>query len=191
MTRFTKIMLCVVALALPATAAAFFAGAYPQLLAAMAPDRPFDEIPAASLDEANQRLGALDETTRQLYRRHLVTDVPFFMANAIFVGALLLLALGPYRPSWARALILIPPLLAVLGDIGENAALASWFSERGPSSTSVSLAWMVNKIKFGGLIIAPAVLLIAIACRFIFPARPRASQTVLEGQEDAPCEQSP
>jgi len=61
------------------------------------------------------------------FRSHLLRDIPFFLANGVLCGAMLMLALGRGRSRKVVALALTLPLFAVAADSVENGALACWF----------------------------------------------------------------
>ncbi len=165
MTRHTRIWLTLSIVSTVLTAVFFSMGSYPALTQAMAPDKPFDEKPVRTFDEAKKRFQELSEEARLHYRSHLAWDVPFFLSIGLASASLLLLAWGPGRAAKTHALILNFTAMFVICDAAENFLLATWFSNDGPSQISSQSLAIITPVKFASLLLTLPVLLVGIGFR--------------------------
>lgn len=162
MSRFAKCWFAMATVGCASAPVFFYMGSYLSLMKAMAPDEPFDQKPAGSLQEAANRFDALTPEAKQVYQSHLVWDVPFFLAMGLASSSLLLLAWGPRRTWKAYCLILFFTIGFVACDAIENALLATWFNGDGPTLTTVSLLSFITPAKFGSLALTVPVLIAGI-----------------------------
>lgn len=153
MTKYTKRALAGAGVGLVLTMAFFSTGAYMALTESMTPDKPFDEDPAKTLAAAQERFTALSDESIDLYRSHLVRDVPFFLANGLLFGSVLFLIAGPGRSKLTYATCIALPALAITGDALENTALAMWFHEGGPTDGTVTFALWSTRLKFAAFML--------------------------------------
>ena len=174
MSAFTKRTLLGTLLGLVLTVIFYQLGAYPSLQAVLAPERPFDEAPVSTLEQAEERLRLAaakpdqsSEMIVRLYRTHLGWDIPFFLATGLLCSALLMLTIGPGRPRKVIALAVTLPLLAATFDAIENGALATWFCGDGPTETSVRVAYCATYGKFSAFLAMSVMLVVALLARFL------------------------
>ncbi len=166
MTQFTRRWLFLAIIGIVLNPIVFAMGAYNDLMTSMAPDEPFDQKPASSLQEATTRFEGLSDTARRLYQSHLVWDVPFFLSMGLASASLLLLAWGPWRTKRTYCLVLFFTASFVVCDAIENAFIAMWFSGDGPTLTTTSILSFVTPAKFGSILLTLPVLLLGIGLRF-------------------------
>ena len=117
--------LLVVPALLALSTAIMWLGPYRELASLSVPDKPFDEVAAASVDEAALRLEHLGDRGRALYGAHFWWDLVFLLANAGTIAILILVAApraGASRPYVVVLLLL--PMAWALADLVENVAVA-------------------------------------------------------------------
>lgn len=165
MTRFNKIWSAIFVLGAVLTPVCFLTGPYMELTAAMAPDKPFDERPATSFENATTRFAALTADTKQLYRSHLVHDVAFFVSMGLASCALLMLAWGPQYKRRTYMAVLFLTFAFMILDGSENAILWSWFNNDGPTESTATLLLPVTWSKFAAITLTIPVLLLGLFLR--------------------------
>ena len=156
-----RALLLVVAL-LALSTAIMWLGPYRELVSLSSPDKPFDEVAAASVDEAARRLEHLGDSGRALYGAHYWWDLAFLTANAGAIAILILVAApraGASRP-YVVGLLLLPAAWA-LADFVENVAVARLVAQwESPPAVCVAAARTATVVK---MVCAMAALLVAVA----------------------------
>jgi hypothetical protein len=174
-TRFNKTWLSLFVLGAVLTPVCFLTGPYVELTAAMAPDKPFDEKPATSLDNATTRFTALTTNAKQVYRSHLVHDVAFFVSMGLASAALLMLAWGPQYKRRTYVAVLFFTFAFMILDASENAILWTWFSNDGPTEPTIIPLLSATRAKFAAITLTVPVLLLGLILRFRRPDKEAAN----------------
>lgn len=165
LSRFNKTWLILAVIGIVLTPVCFSTGPYIALSESMAPDQPFDEKPASSLEDAKNRFSKITDEGRGLYRQHLVPDVAFFLSMGLASISLLMLAWGPGYRRRVYVVVAALTIIFMLCDGLENAILWSWFAGTGPTGPSVNIVSTVTQVKFASLMLTVPVLLIGIGLR--------------------------
>ena len=166
MTAFTRKWLLLAIVGIVLNPICLLCGSFLDLSDEMLPDEPFDVKPAVSLEDARTRFEAISPKAEELYKSHLVWDVPYFLTMGLASASLLMLAWGPGRAMRTYALVLMFTAAFVVFDAAENLTIWRWFQTDGPTAASVAFASFVTKAKFASLGLTIPVLLMGVWQRF-------------------------
>lgn len=155
----TRLVLAVVALVIAGMLSGI--GPYADIRQRMAPRAPFEEAPAASVDDMVAALERIGADGRAAYARQLAVDVVVIVTNATWLG-LWLLAVGR-RTLGGRGRRVVPAALTALpalADLSENVALGLVLGAHpAPSAWLVEVASSATRAKLALFVIAVAVAL--------------------------------
>lgn len=155
----TRLVLAVVALVIAGMLSGI--GPYADIRQRMAPRAPFEEAPAASVDDMVAALERIGADGRAAYARQLAVDVVVIVTNATWLG-LWLLAVGRRTlGGWARRVVpAAVTALPALADLSENVALGLVLGAHpAPSAWLVQIASNATRVKLALFVLAVAVAL--------------------------------